>query len=334
MPTNSKRSVHFSERVTVASLPVEEFKDSLAARRGPWGSAPICDELWDGERRLFWERELQPEELKEILRFRKLAKYSLAVQHTLGASFIRVPTPKIPPIIQELVKLGNQQQEKESLHKESIAFPEPPPEDSSPRHIHQQNHSMSSVDTVLFKKDEEEFSFVNPAMQPTTNVDGNAHAARQHGSGVLSASQRESIRSASKVLRNVVVHRGRTKQKRMRKRVKTHAILQPWFAVFYFFIPLMLVGSFHLLPFAVQVFTAWRNQNTIRAAIEVPAVLLKVLPQNAVLQSTVSVGLFVFEVTGIVYLCGLVLSQLAVFMLIRPMVMSLSNSMADRDIEL
>ncbi|KAH9248572.1 hypothetical protein BASA81_013756 [Batrachochytrium salamandrivorans] len=331
------KTVHFSERVTVASLPVEEFKDSLNARRGPWGSAPVSDELWDGERRLFWERELLPEELREILRFRKLAKYSIVLQNSLGGgSFLKVPMPKIPTIVEELVHLGQLEKARAvetaklvaagdsprlEAFKQAIAFPEDQEEEEQPL-----PPTPTAIDAVLFShhKDDEtgEFAYSNPILQP----DANAHATRQHGSGVLSPSQRESIRSATKVIKQVVLHRGRTKQKRLRRRAKTHAILQPWYVGLYFLLPMLLVGSAYLFPLASAVFSAWRNQHTIRAVVEVPELVLKLLPQNPVLQSTVSVGLFVFEMTGLVYLVGLVLTQLLAFAVVRPLVLSLSNS--------
>lgn len=337
------KTVHFSERVTVASLPVEEFKDSLNARRGPWGSAPSSDELWDGERRLFWERELLPEELREIMRFRKLAKYSIVLQNSLGGgSFLKVPMPKIPTIVEELVHLGQlerarvvetakqhqQQQLSDSprleAFKQAIAFPKD--HDLDEDEVQSLPPTPTAIDAVLFshhKNDETgEFAYSNPILQP----DANAHAVRQHGSGVLSPSQRESIRSATKVIKQVVLHRGRTKQKRLRRRAKTHAILQPWYVGLYFLLPMLLVGSAYLFPLASAVFSAWRNQHTIRAVVEVPDLVLKFLPQNPVLQSTVSVGLFVFEVTGLVYLAGLVLTQLLAFLVVRPLVLSLSDS--------
>jgi hypothetical protein len=102
------------------SLPVEEYKDAYHARRGHWGPAPNSDELWDGDRRVFWERELNSEELREIIRFRRLARYASMLQG-VGLFGMKVPMPKIPHVIEELVAIskGQQQQSANSSPKSS-----------------------------------------------------------------------------------------------------------------------------------------------------------------------------------------------------------------------
>jgi hypothetical protein len=108
----TRSPVTFKETVDLACLPQEEYKDAHNARKGHWGPAPISDELWDGERRRFWERELTSEELKEIQRFRQKARYAamfLGLNGILGLKVVHMP--KVPPIILELVNLSMQQQQ-------------------------------------------------------------------------------------------------------------------------------------------------------------------------------------------------------------------------------
>jgi len=58
----------------VKKLPSKEAEEAVASRRGIWGPAPADDSLWDGEGRVFHEKELTEEELREKLRARDRAE--------------------------------------------------------------------------------------------------------------------------------------------------------------------------------------------------------------------------------------------------------------------
>ena len=327
---------------------MEEYKDALNARRGPWGVAPTCDELWDGERRVFWERELTTDELKEIQRFRRLARYAMVLQNTVGGGFIRIPMPKIPAVIHELVKLGNEEKSRKvtedvspkssDTHRANhIAFPEDDEEDQRPTSVHSVAAEVgfnclihdANKSQSFNPQQEEEFSYDNPARNKSSSPSLSAEVKPS----TLSESQRASIRAASKVAKVDVIHRGRSrsKQKRMRKRRETHAILQPWFALFYFFLPILLLSTTYIVPFAFELFLAWKHEKAIQAAIELPAIIQAFLPiGHPWLQSTVQVGYVAFEMTGILYFALMLVTQLIIFVIVRPMVLSLSHEYANR----
>lgn len=149
MAATTQPAVSFKETVQVASLPHEEFREALMARKGPWGPAPLCDELYDGERRRFWERELSLDELKEIQRFRQKARYAamfVGLNGVLGVKVVHMPKP--PGIVLELVNLSVQEQQAAAAAAAAAAgmstpdlaasysISSPDSERASPKHAH------------------------------------------------------------------------------------------------------------------------------------------------------------------------------------------------------
>jgi hypothetical protein len=352
--------VSFNERVTVASLPVEEYREAYHARRGPWGAAPQSDELWDGDRRVFWERELTSEELKEILRFRRLARYASMLQG-VGLFGVKVPMPKIPQVIEELVKEARTQQQRSSSSSpkldastletdhygvDPIALPLEE-HDTSPRYHEKRksaNVSVTTLEEMYTKKSvpRDQFEFTNPNMLPQQQTAPPLSVVpAEHvddSKKRLSASQKAAMQNAGKVLRldsprlGHAIHKTRSRKSRARKRVRSHAILQPWFVILYFLVPLTFLASLYFVPFWREVYLAWKDQKAIRTAIEVPYILERLLkvPEVPILQSTVFIGLFAVEVTSIVYILILVLTQLTIFLIVRPLILSLSSSFSER----
>jgi hypothetical protein len=330
---------------------VEEYKEAYHARRGLWGSAPTSDELWDGDRRVFWERELTNEELREILRFRRLARYASMLQG-VGMFGVKVPMPKVPLIIEELVKEARlQQQQTQSSPKldashfegslDPIAYPTEE-HDTSPKAYHEKrrsgNLSVTTVEDMYTRKtvNTEQFEFANPNLAPqqqphqVTTEDGKEKR--------LSTSQKAAMQNVGKVLRldsprlGHAIHKTRSKRSRAQKRIAAHAILQPWFAILYFLLPLTFLASLYFVPFWRGVYLAWRDQKAIQTAVEVPYIIERLLkvPDIPLLQSTVFIGLFAVEVTTIVYLILLLGSQLMIFLIVRPLILSLSASFSER----
>lgn len=71
--TSSNRSLRIAEEFnTIKTLPEVEREDAESTRRGSWGEAPPMDEFWDGEEKMFWEKELTTEELHRRLMVRSL----------------------------------------------------------------------------------------------------------------------------------------------------------------------------------------------------------------------------------------------------------------------
>ncbi len=59
-----QKRVQFSEHVDLVLIPHD--KEIWKARVGPWVNAPYHDELWDGSKRCFRDRELTAKEMKRI----------------------------------------------------------------------------------------------------------------------------------------------------------------------------------------------------------------------------------------------------------------------------
>lgn len=358
-----------------SSLPVEEYKDAYHARRGPWGAAPNCDELWDGDRRVFWERELSSEELREILRFRRLARYATMLQGGVGIFGMRVPMPKIPPVIEELVREARAQQSanssprststpsSEAFTYDNIALPHDDYDNSprigetsqkghhshsdggkshhdggSPRHSSKRASGTLSVTTVdeLYSKkaSSETFEFTNPNLLPHSTPPVPVEGAAKR----LSSSQKAAMQNVGKVLKldsprmGHAVHKSRSRKSRARKRIAAHSILQPAYVLLYFLIPLIFMASVYFVPFWRGVYIAWKDQRAIRAAIEVPWLLERLLkvPDIPILQGTIYIGLFAVEVTSIIYLIILAMSQLTMFIVVRPLLLSLAASFSEK----
>ena len=303
------------------------------------------------------------EELKEILRFRRLARYASMLQG-VGLFGLKVPMPKVPHVIEELVSISRQQQQQSSPRSmdstrssgnftmDTIALPQPQEDhDGSPRFDARRksgNLSVTTLDEMYVKHSgsTDQFEFTNPTMLPkhspkgsfvsvsaaSTPTDGHDEKKR------LSSSQKAAMQNVGKVLRldsprvGHAVHKSRSRKSRARKRIAAHSILQPWFVVLYFFLPLFLLSSIYLVPFMRDLYTAWKDQKAIKTVIEVPWVLERLLkvPDFPLLKSTVYIGLFAVEMTGIVYLSLLVMSQLTIFLVVRPLLLSLSTSFSDR----
>jgi len=331
------KAVRFNERVTVASLPVEEQREAFHARRGLWGSAPLSDELWDGDRRVFWERELVSEELREILRFRRLARYATMLQG-VGLFGLKVPMPKVPLVIEELVKIAREQKglslpKPDAFEFDPIAVPAEE-HDTSPRMNEKRKSSNMSFSTVEDLRKSQEPPVELSKLDLHKPADAHVYDDKKQ----LSPSQKIAMQNAAKVLRldsprvAHVIHKTRSKRSRAQKRIAAHSILQPWFALLYFVLPLLILSSLYSLPFLRSVYLAWKDQKVIQAAVEVPYVIERLLkiPDIPLLQSTVFIGLFAVEVTSIIYVSMLVVSQLTLFLVVRPLILSLSSSFAER----
>ena len=332
------------------SLPVEEYREAYHARRGPWGAAPVSDELWDGDRRVFWERELTSDELKEILRFRRLARYASMLQG-VGVFGVKVPMPKIPVVIEELVQTARANHRAsmspkleastlEEYGMDPIALPSEE-HDTSPR-AHEKrksaNVSIATLDEIYARQaGKEQFEFTNPTLIPADQI-APSHTETDDSKKRLSSSQKAAMQNVGKVLRldsprlGHAIHKTRSRKSRARKRAASHAILQPWFALLYYFLPLVFLASLYFVPFWREVYVAWKDQKAIRTAIEVPYILERLLkvPEVPILQSTVFIGLFAVEVTSIIYVLILLLTQLTIFLIVRPLILSLSTSFSER----
>jgi hypothetical protein len=62
-----RKHVTFNTEVLVHPLPSHEAEEAWATRFGPWRSAPIHDEYWDGDHGNWRVRELTEKELRELL---------------------------------------------------------------------------------------------------------------------------------------------------------------------------------------------------------------------------------------------------------------------------
>lgn len=71
---SEKKHVTFNTEVLVHPLPSSEAEDAWATRFGPWRSAPIHDEYWDGDHGNWRVRELTEKELKELMLQLKVRK--------------------------------------------------------------------------------------------------------------------------------------------------------------------------------------------------------------------------------------------------------------------
>lgn len=349
-------------------MPSEEFKEAWQSRRGPWVTAPQSDELWDGERRVFWEKELSSEELRDILRFRRFARYASTLQGLNGIFGIKVPMPKPPLVIEELVRISTKSALENGGKAESLTGLELPGS-SSPRVNPRSSVALSSVVGVATGSPRtmrspsqdagegsprerirveasvdnmfslgpkyEQFEFTNPAMLPSSPAVASGGSSRAKR---LSNSQLAAMQNAGKVLRldsprlGHAVHQTRSKRLRAQKRRSMHTLLQPWFGLVYFLIPLTILASRYFAPFWRDVFYAWRENRVISTAIEIPWFFERMLrlPDIPFLHSTVYIGLFAFEVTSILYLMVLFVSQLMIFLAVRPLVVSLSSSYSER----
>ena len=154
----------------------------------------------------------------------------------------------------------------------------------------------------------------------------------------FSASQTAAMKAASKVLRmdgsprlgsvihpNALVRRPSAK-KRLEKRRQSHAVLQPLYVFVYFYIPTLLLSVFHMLPWIVnELIPAWRENRVLRTAMDIPWFIERVfyVPNNSLVRSTVYLGVFTIEVTTLVYLTMILLSNVVMFILVRPMLISL-----------
>jgi len=311
---------------------------------------------------VFWERELTTDELKEILRFRRLARYATMLQ-SVGMFGLKVPMPKVPLVIEELVreaKLQHQMQSSpnstpkldastiEEYQMDPIALPQEV-HDTSPK-LHQSkksNLSVASVEDIYTKKanSTEQFEFTNPSLSPTSRAADSTPPVLTVSTSEpaedkkrLSSSQKAAMQNVGKVLRldsprlGHAIHKTRSKRSRARKRVASHSILQPWFAILYFLIPLTFLASLYFVPFVHSVYMAWKDQKAFRAAVEVPYFFERLLriPDIPILQSTVFIGLFAVEVTSIIYVSLLIVSQLMVILIVRPLILSLSTSFSEK----
>lgn len=270
---------------------------------------------------MFWEKELTEDELKDILRFRRLARYA-AVLQSMGLFGLKVPMPKVPPIINELVKLAEESSSTHSGKFDPIALP-PEQQDTSPQITFLDSPVVTTIDGI-YKTNEDKFEFNNPNKCPNPDITEKP----KPNNAELSASQKSAIRDAKvnqlDSSRKQPIHKNRSKAIRAKKRVKDHSILQPWFAILYFLIPLWGLASIYIVPFLRNLFEAWRNQKAIRTAIEIPLILENVLPNTV--RSTVIIGVFAVEVTSLVYISIVVISQLMIYFVIRPLIISMSES--------
>ena len=324
-------------RIQCNSLPVEEYRDAYNARRGPWGTAPTSDELWDGDRRVFWERELTQEELKEILRFRRLAKYAHMLSN-VGFG-IKVPMPKTPAIIDELMKLSQESLKSSSGTFNPIVLPPEEELDSSPRPFKVLRSSITTIDDIYANREtkEEKFEFTNPSMKTTPQPTVSTEATTVNDNEKrLSTSQKAAMQNAGKIIKldsprlGHPLHKGRSKKARAQKRVAAHSILQPWFVFLYYLVPLWIMSSFYFIPFLRDLYVAYKDQRVIRTAIEIPYFIQQILPSWLHASSPILFGLLAIEATSLVYILMIILSQLTIFLIVRPLILSLSASYSER----
>jgi hypothetical protein len=77
------RRVQFNPHVSVRRLPHEHYDAACKARDGGWKEAPLDDELWDGDMAQFRPKELMPEELKRIVRAKRVSSLPKGVRKPL-----------------------------------------------------------------------------------------------------------------------------------------------------------------------------------------------------------------------------------------------------------
>jgi len=115
----------------------------------------------------------------------------------------------------------------------------------------------------------------------------------------------------------------------LRARRRRSPLLKPWFVLLYFFSPLFLLGLSHWIPWMRNVvYPAYLENRAIRTALEVPEFVQRLLhlSEAPVLKSSVYIGIFAVEVTTIAYVLFIVLSNIMVIAVLRPLIVSLSRS--------
>jgi len=282
----------------------------------------------------------------------------------VGFFGVKVPMPKVPLVIEELVKESRAQHyaslsprlDPSTLSEygiDPIALPSEE-HDTSPRMSHEKrksaNFSATSVEEMYTRRSSvrESFEFTNPnrvphqpplpIVIPPPSPASPSVSESDDGKKRLSSSQKAAMQNVGKVLRldsprlGHAIHKTRSRKSRARKRMAAHSMLQPWFTLLYFMTPLTFLASLYFVPFWRGVYLAWKDQKAIRTVIEVPYFLERLLkvPEVPMLQSTVFIGLFAVEVTSIVYIMILLLSQLTIFLIVRPLILSLSSSFSER----
>jgi len=80
-----------------------------------------------------------------------------------------------------------------------------------------------------------------------------------------------------------------------------------------------------------DVWRAYKTNTVIKWGVELPDVVERLLriPDVAFLRQTVKIGIFAVELSTIVYLGFVALSQLTLFLVVRPLLLSFLNSLGD-----
>jgi len=358
---------------------VEEQKEAFQARRGPWSQAPQCDELWDGDRRMFWEKELSADELKEVLRYRRLSRYANLVQGFNSALHMNLPVPKPPPVVDDLVRRSMDMSpvavEYQERIKEMFGIASPPPRSpnspdspdvankrpkvdvkialeattssrDSPRASEQRKSAEPRPADPLAKLDSPSSRSLARQASKEDAVDSpsSSHAAKHMSlSQLATQNASKSARSAAAAAalaqavepskrRESVNEQDMARRKRtstlIRARRRRAPLLKPWFVLLYFFTPLFLLGLTHWLPWMTRVVVPayWENR-AVRTALDVPVFLERLLHLSdaPIMKSTVYFGIFAIEVTSIAYVFFVLLSNVMVILVLRPVIVSLSR---------
>ena len=114
-------------------------------------------------------------------------------------------------------------------------------------------------------------------------------------------------------------------KRRASKRREKISILQPWFPLVYFYIPLVILSSSSFLPWLIyDLYPAYRDRRFINVdSMPGSSLIERYLPEFT--KQPVSIGLFSFEVASLIYLLFLVLSHVSILIIIRPLLYSVTH---------
>jgi len=327
---------------------------------------------------MFWEKELSADELKEVLRYRRLSRYANLVQGFNSALHINLPVPKPPPVVDDLVRRSMDMSpvavEYQDRIKEMFGVASLPPRGSpdspdlaskrpkvdvkialeatlrdSPRPTDQRKSAEPRPELTKLDSPSSRSLVRQASKEDVVDSPSSAHAAKRMSlSQLATQNASKSARSAASAAalaqavepskrRESITEQDLARRKRtnslIRARRRRAPLLKPWFVLLYFFTPLFLLGLTHWVPWVARVVVPayWENR-AVRTALDVPVFLERLLHLSdaPIMKSTVYFGVFAIEVTSIAYFFFVLLSNVMVILVLRPVIVSLSRPIASQ----